>query len=65
MSPMAWKSGLWQEPVPPPSYICLGCGWKMLGAVFAPVLLRSGWDFPLAESVAEEVTGWSKEQFKS
>lgn len=65
MSPTTWESGLWQKLLPPLSYIHLGCGWKLSGAGFTLALLRLGQGFPSAESVAEEVTGWSQEHLKS
>lgn len=65
MPPTAWESGLCQKPLPPPSYVRLGRGWKLLGTGFALALLRSGQGSPPAESVAEEVTGWSREHPKS
>lgn len=65
MSPVAWESGLWQEPHPAPSYVCLGCEWKLSGAGFAVALLRSGQGFSPAESAAEDVAGWSQDHLKS
>lgn len=64
-SPMDRESGLCQEPLPPPSYVGVGCGWKLSGTGFALARLRSGQGLPPPKSVAEEVTGWSWECLKS